>query len=459
VAGTITASTFIGDGSGLTGITGFSQDLASVLSTSNDGGGADMNNLGTVTATAFAGDGSGLSGVFGFENDAYVIVQTTSNATTNGTNLLAAYAAASALTPNGSALSADNRAAVIVPPGNYDLGTGALTLDAEFVNLVGLSSDPRNQYIFGESDGSSTGVIMQTADDVAIENLRVECILASGTTSGNDTSPAAYFPDPDLPNTVIRNCVFEANDTNAFSMRLSIEYSGAYEDVEAGFGAFGGSRDFFAPGIASGTFINCSGGDASFAGGEGVFSTLPEASGTFINCSGGDYAFAGGAIDGGEVSGTFTECVGGVYAFGGGGNRGGTLDGTFLRCEGGAYAFGGGSGSSTGGTISGTLTDCSGGDHAFCGGLAVAGTINASATLTRCSGGDFAFVSTTGSGGSINGTFYHCSGGNFAFGGSGGTVSSGTFYFCEGGGGSFTGTGTSTHLFCIEDGAQFSGND
>jgi hypothetical protein len=72
VAGdTITAAAFIGDGSELTGIdtddadadpTNELQTLSEALSQGNNAGGSDMNNLDTVTATAFVGDGSGLTG-------------------------------------------------------------------------------------------------------------------------------------------------------------------------------------------------------------------------------------------------------------------------------------------------------------------------------------------------------------------------------------------------------------
>ena len=69
---------------------------------------------------------------------AYVVVETTDNAVTNGTNLIAAYAAAKALTPNGQALGSDNRAVVLVPPGKYDLGMGQLDMDTQYIDLVGL---------------------------------------------------------------------------------------------------------------------------------------------------------------------------------------------------------------------------------------------------------------------------------------------------------------------------------
>ncbi|MCB0530487.1 MAG: hypothetical protein KDC65_18540, partial [Saprospiraceae bacterium] len=74
VNGTVTATAFAGDGSGLTGINTDDADadpanelqtLGQVLTQGNDAGGADMTNLGMVGATSFVGDGSGLTGIAG----------------------------------------------------------------------------------------------------------------------------------------------------------------------------------------------------------------------------------------------------------------------------------------------------------------------------------------------------------------------------------------------------------
>ncbi|MBK8192237.1 MAG: hypothetical protein IPK76_03080 [Lewinellaceae bacterium] len=60
--GTVTATTFAGDGSGLTDIAG--DNLGNHTATQTlDLGGNDISNGGTVTATAFAGDGSALTGI------------------------------------------------------------------------------------------------------------------------------------------------------------------------------------------------------------------------------------------------------------------------------------------------------------------------------------------------------------------------------------------------------------
>ena len=371
-----------------------------------------------------------LSDISGLSIQSAVVVETTSNAKTNGAALIAAYTAAKALTPNGEELSATNRACVIIPPGNYDLDHGEddacvpLTLDTEFVDIIGLTTDRSLQQIYGTPEATNSGVIVQTADDVHVSNLYVKILTEVESANWNDTDSAAYFPSTSLSNTVVDNCQFDGQNGSydegprLFSMRLYIEYSGTFNNCTGGNFAFGG-----AGGTASGTFNNCTGGNFAFGGAGGT------ASGTFTNCTGGAGAFGGG----GTASGTFTNCTGGAGAFGGGG----TASGTFTNCTGGAGAFGGNGGTASGtftnctggnsafggdeGTASGTFTNCTGGNSAFGGG----GT--ASGTFTNCTGGAGAFG---GAGGTASGTFTNCTGGNFAFGGAGGTLS-GQLYYCR----------------------------
>jgi hypothetical protein len=299
--------------------------------------------------------------------EAYVVVEVTADPATNGDNLLNAYAEAAALTPHGQLLSTTNRAVVLLPPGQYDLGTDPLVLDAEYVDLEGLSEDREKQHIYGTPPMTNTGVISQSANDVHLINLFVEITRASGGVNTDASDPAAYFPEGDETATVIRNCHFKAADEgHAWSMRIRIAYPGTYEQVRGYTYAFGGRY-----GTASGTFIDCTGGDRAFAG------------------------------DHGTASGTFTNCVGGLDAFGG---WGGTASGTFTNCTGGESAFGGGSGSA-----SGTFNNCTGGDHAFGGGWQ--GTANG--TFTHCTGGYRAFAGSSGE--SNGGVFRYCTGGMGSF--------------------------------------------
>jgi len=315
-----------------------------------------------------------LSDISGLSIQSAVVVETTSNAKTNGAALIAAYTAAKALTPNGEELSATNRACVIIPPGNYDLDHGEddacvpLTLDTEFVDIIGLTSDRKSQHIKGTPPATNSGVIVQTADDVHVSNLYVKILTEVGSANWNDTDSAAYFPSTSLSNTVVDNCQFDGQGGNKyegkrlFSMRRYIEYSGTFTNCTGGDYSFGGGA-----GTASGTFTNCTGGNSAFGGGG-------TASGTFNNCTGGDVAFGGA---GGTASGTFTNCTGGNNAFG----DGGTASGTFTNCTGGAGAFGG-----AGGTASGTFTNCTGGDYSFGG---AGGTLSGQLYYCRLTTGSF----------------------------------------------------------------------
>jgi parallel beta-helix repeat protein len=335
-------------------------NAAAIAAIDTSGITTNANNIATLNASAFI-KGSA---------SAYVVVETTDNAVTNGTKLIAAYAAAKALTPHGQALGADNRAVVLVPPGKYDLGAGQLLMDTEYVDVAGLSTLRDNQYIYGTANGAGTGVLRQTADNVKIENLFVELGLTAFVLNGDDQDPAAYFPTTALGNAVVRNCLFKGDETSGWSMRLAIEYAGYYEDCT------GGSSSFGYGGTASGTFTSCTGGNVSFG-------TGGTASGTFTNCTGGSYSFGYG----GTASGTFTNCTGGRSSFG----RSGDARGTFTSCTGGIYSFG------WNGTASGTFTSCTGGDHSF-------------GYFGTASGGKFYFCSggTNSFSGAGNPTVIHC---------------------------------------------------
>jgi len=338
---------------------------------------------------------------------AHVFITPTEDPLESGINLLDAYLLAKTLTPNGAPLAEFNRAVVVVPPGTYDIGTNQLALDTDFVDVIGLTTNRESQRIIGASNGPGTGVLRQTADNVRIENLAIECTRSSGGTAFDITDPAAYFPEPDLSQTLVRNCSFTSDGVNAYSMRLQVSYAGRYEDCFAGLYSFGGGG---LGGFASGFFKNCTGNTLSFGGGPGGI-----ANGEFIDCTG---SFGG---NGGTASGTFTNCTGFGAAFGGDGGiasgdfidcttigsdgfggDGGTASGDFIRCTGGNDTFGG-----DGGDATGTFIDCTGGNNAFGGNGTATGEFN------RCKAGDNGF----GAFGDAGGTFTDCTGGTQSFGG------------------------------------------
>jgi hypothetical protein len=360
---------------------------------------------------------------------AYVVVPTTSSAVQNGLNLLAAYAQAKSLTPNGMPRSATNRVAVIVPPGQYNLLASQILMDAEFVDLIGLSSARGDQCIVSDSSvvGSGFGLLRQTANDVRIHNLRVHCKRGMNGLQRDANDPATYFPDSGTTDTQVVNCEFRGTGPvmwsppsgdpiwgGCWSMRLGITYAGTYTDCFAsaepdpafnlgpytGWYAFGGRG-----GTASGTFTNCSGGEMSFGDGG-------TACGIFTNCKGG-VSFG----HHGTASGSFINCTGTYESFGG---DYGIASGTFANCTGASWSFGG-----LGGTASGTFIDCRGDDSTF------------------------------GGSGTASGAFYSCIGGDHAFGGAGGDATGGRFFHCTGGADSFTTSGSPTLLYCVRSAAAF----
>jgi len=353
----------------------------------------------------------------------HVLVRTSSRADFNGNNLLEAYELAKEKTPYNQPLSEHNRVVVLLAPGRYDLGSSELVLDTPFVDIEGLSQDPEQQHIFGTTRGPGSGVLTQTADHVRISNVFVECTRSGGGLSFNSSDPAAYFPNSNLPNTVIRNCRFRADGMNAQAMRtgITINYSGTYVNTDGGFRGFGQT------GIASGTFIDCTAGGSGFAGGGGT------ASGTFINCSVAGAGFGGG---GGTASGTFINCTGSTASFAG---NGGTASGTFINCTGGDSSFG----SSTGGVASGTFIRCTGGNSSF------ANNGTASGTFTQCVALNSSFGA--GTNGVASGLFQHCTSGLGSFGFSG-TAAGGRFFHCIAGPNSFTTQGNPEIVFCVAGG-------
>ena len=392
---------------------------------------------------------------------AYVVVPTTASAVQNGLNLIHAVAQAKDLAPHGQPLSATNRAAVIVPPGRYDLQASQIVMDTEFVDLIGLSTARENQQIVGDgaADEVTSGLLRQTANDVRIHNLTVEC-TRSGDSIWSSDEPAAYFPDAGSTATQVRNCGFRGTETGSRSMRMWVDYPGTYVDCVAGAYSFGyaakasgtftncsgGFASFGACpfGTANGTFTNCTGGNESFGGHSGI------ASGTFINCVGGNYSFAGD--DYGTASGVFTDCTGGHYAFAGGSSVGGWAGGTFTNCTAGSLAFGGGL--AVGGTASGSFTDCTGGIYSYAGSQSLGGL--ASGTFINCRGGDFSFGSgDLAAGGSLSGLFTHCTGGTGSFGARSGWLAGARLYYCSGGADSFSLNGATGLRYCLRDGAVY----
>jgi hypothetical protein len=388
--GTIQTTAAVGGGGdGATGATGSAGSDGATGATGDVGatGAAGLDGAtGATGATGPAPEGTGIVsvvdgvlqspqtveelGALSTSNNSYIIA-------ISGDNLIEKYAEAKVLTPRGQAKSETNRASLIIFPGEYSVSE-ELVIDTSFVDIIGLEAQVKKPSV----------TILNNTISVTANDVRV-----SGISVGNqqfkiaDSKPLQYF----------ENC---SGGVSSFSSQNPYNFQ------------------------ASGTYVNCAGGDESFAG-------FRIASGIFINCSGGYASFGG---DGGYASGVFENCVGGDYSFGGG--YAANAIGKFTKCSGGTYSFGG-----QFGTANGTFTDCTGGEYSFAG---EGGT--ASGTFNRCKGDFYSF----GSYGVAIGSFANCSGESYSFAGEGGTAS-GTFLNCTGSYRSFGGAGTASGYFvnCI----------
>ena len=120
-----------------------------------------------------------------------------------GDNLAAKYTAAKALTPNGAAKSAPNRASLVILPGRYTL-SAELAIDAEFVDVIGLGAQTHSPSVI--ISGATLNV---SADDVKISGISV------GTQSFKITG--------DKPSQVWENCT---GGTGSFGPPASGNYTG-----------------------------------------------------------------------------------------------------------------------------------------------------------------------------------------------------------------------------------------
>ncbi len=296
-----------------------------------------------------------ITGFIPYANDAFIVCKTIGSAPDNAAALNAAYLQAKSLTPNGAAISAINRACVIVAPGQYDFGIGEFILDTPFVDIVGLSSVRESQYLTSQKTADGFGTIRQTADDIRISNLWA-------TVTGSDTYLcAAYYPTAGFSSTRIVNARFGPTTVvfnGVGAMKLDATYSGYYQDVLCEGGGFGGLKvgeSVPAAALFSGTAVNCT------VTTEGGFANSGTCSGTLINChSDLRYGYGG---QGGIFSGVAFACTGGSASFGGSGGGSGTFSGKCYLCTAGSTSYGTGAGASI--TTAARLVGCTMTSSAF----------------------------------------------------------------------------------------------
>lgn len=261
-----------------------------------------------------------------------------------GDDLLAKYAQAITLTPQGNALSATNRATLIIYPGIYTL-SGQWNVNTQFVDILGIGHQLRNPAVL------YTGFNV----NVSANNVRI---------TGIGTTTNSLYISGSLPLNVFENC-------------------------KARKGSFGGTG---AGGPASGTYVGCYVTGGVVTGGFGIGNV---ADGTFIDCKADTSAFAGGQNNNTSqiASGIFNNCEsqGGFGAFGG-------FTGTARNCKGGSNSFAS-TPTSVATILSGTCINCEGDANSFGnGGLYAQPRISGSLYYCRITPGNGTFPTVTATG-------------------------------------------------------------
>ena len=404
----------------------------------------------------------------------YVILQATSaTATDNGTALSTAYTAAKLTTPYGSALSETNRFTILLTPGIYDLAALSLTMDNQFVDIVGWNSNffNRRRVNAGSVDilqvnpvitsSNTTATVDKTVKGICLANLDIQN-SSSGTVLNMVTADTTQV-------NVAVSVASSSGDGHTTGIDVAGYWEDCYCDTTNGFGGDTG-------GVSSGVFVRCRGssqcfGNSGTASGlyldcdcERGFANLGTASGTFVRCSGGrvndTVTTTGSFAARGTASGTFLWCDApvGNGSFGGSdaSSSTGTASGFFFHCRAsGGGSFGGNNSSSGSGNATGEFFHCvSEGNRSF--GYRVG---SVTGLFAWCRSEDFSFSADSG-GGSFAGTAICCTGGDECFGGDGADLS-GDCYFCVAGNDSFAGDGgdlSGNCYFCAGGVGCFSGD-
>jgi hypothetical protein len=372
---------------------------------------------GTTQTGADVGAAATLQ-IYGYRSDAVVLVANGTTDADRGTNLATAYTAAAALTPGGNALSASNRAAVLIPPGHY-ARTTALAVNTNYVDLIALKPEMggrRSPTDYDVSDGSTSlssfhppcTLIYSTTANIHTVNQSAQIVRMHGfgiaQLSGDGTGTYA-------------GCYVSANDNDGseYDTMYFWHKAPAYSDsiglpIRAPVG--------FAKHV-KGIWRNCIANACAWRVGYDV-ADAGQFSPTMYDCEAGVYSWIGDYVTGHRGTHTATncrlercKCVGtsdylgatnGAGAFGGcgawgcpidsscvfidceGGDRCGALGetnaGTWIRFRGGNYCLGAATTSRTNG-FSGYAEDCVCGVNSF--GSSVYTTKGSmSGTLKRC---------------------------------------------------------------------------
>jgi hypothetical protein len=306
------------------------------------------------------------------EGTSYVYVSANGTDVENAAELQAAYTTAQGMFP-----SATNRITIIAAPGYYNFDDTTFTLNTQYINLVSL--DGNRSIIFNSSN--NLGTLWITENNIFVKGVDVQ---SKSLSVGNN-----------LSSIIVENC-----KGGICSFGFNGNISGTFIDCEGGNSSFAG-RGFSTGPIgalfnttdanASGTFINCKGGFNSFGSIGFVFGTsIATASGSFTNCTAASNSFGAHSFGDATASGSFTNCTSLSDSFGNAPNGTSIAIGVFNNCVSGGNSFGA--------FAQGTFNSCIGGNTSF-------GTIEAGGIFNNCISGSGSFGEITGS---LTGRLYYC---------------------------------------------------
>ena len=315
-----------------------------------------------------------------------------------------AYEIAKAFAPGGNALSATNRAAVIVTPGTYICGTNTLIMDTDYVDIISanpmLGGLPVTNYLPGNVifEGIGDAIIEQTCNDVRLVGisciqrqvdrpaLRVAVDAADASyyeklylytdysTGAESTSEDGYMHKRDVSG-YWKDCISAGPDENVGGLAWRIRWSTTEDtffsatmiNCYAGNYCIGGDDDFTSTnfhGFKGAYLENCHTLDFGF-GGCDSWSCESDSNSVFVGCTAGKKSF----VVGNKQAGTLLNCrakeLSGGSVFVEGDYFTGGFSGYAKGCVFGEGSFGGGGQtaltpiySGTNGWLSGTVIDC-----------------------------------------------------------------------------------------------------
>jgi hypothetical protein len=228
----------------------------------------------------------------------YLFLEANGTPTQNGLSLSASYALAKTTSPTST-----NKFSLLAGPGKYLLSSN-LEFNTSYIDVISFTGE-RDVHITG------SGTIFVNTDNITVRGI--------------DVGTKNFLITGSFPNTTIKNC--KGGD----------ESFGGYPDPISGSAPSPGY-------IIANTFIDCIGGNNSFAGNGSAY-------GTFINCTAGSGSF------GNYCDGTFIDCIGGNSSFA---TLGDIEGGTFENCVGGTDSF-----ASIGNITESILKNCTGGQNSF----------------------------------------------------------------------------------------------